>query len=89
MPGNRAGYMRKYLYGLTEEDYKAMLERQDHCCAICGSTEWPGKDNRPHVDHDHATGRIRGILCSKCNLAIGHMDDDPKRLRAAADYLER
>lgn len=52
-------------------------------CAICAAIdELVG-------DHDHATGKPRGILCRNCNLALGNMADDPARLRAAADYLER
>ncbi|MER7596264.1 endonuclease VII domain-containing protein [Streptomyces hydrogenans] len=81
--------MRSYLYGITEEEYVVMLEAQGHACAICGSKEWPGKDNRPHVDHCHSTGRVRGILCGRCNVALGLMDDDAGRLRTAAEYLER
>lgn len=81
--------MRQYLYGLTPERYVEMLEEQGGVCAICGTDEWPGKDNRPHVDHDHSTGRVRGILCSHCNHGLGKFRDDPKRLRAAAEYLER
>jgi hypothetical protein len=52
-------------------------------CAICGATA------QLVGDHDHKTGAPRGILCRKCNLAIGNMDDAPDRLRAAAAYLER
>lgn len=51
-------------------------------CAICATTD------QLVGDHDHATGSPRGILCRKCNLALGNMDDDPQRLRAAAAYLE-
>lgn len=83
------GYMRQYLYGLTPEQYAEMLEEQGGVCAICGTDEWPGKGNRPHVDHDHSTGRVRGILCSHCNHGLGKFRDDPERLRAAAEYLER
>lgn len=52
-------------------------------CAVCASTD------QLVGDHDHATGKPRGILCRNCNLAIGNMFDSPARLRAAADYLER
>jgi hypothetical protein len=83
------GYMRSYLYGITEDEYASMMERQGNACAICRSSEWPGKGNRPHVDHDHATGKIRQLLCTRCNTGLGQFDDDPSRLRAAAEYLER
>jgi len=82
-----SGYMRQYLYGLTPEQYDALLAEQDGKCAICRTDDWPGKG--PHVDHEHETGKVRGLLCGKCNVALGNMDDDPARLRAAADYLER
>jgi hypothetical protein len=84
---NAPGYMRGYLYGLSAGDYEAMLAAQDGRCAICRTNEWPGRHNKPHVDHDHATGKVRGILCTKCNNGLGNFADDPARLRAAADYL--
>lgn len=59
------------------------FRRYARVCAICGTTE------QLVGDHDHKTGRPRGILCRKCNLALGNMDDNPARLRAAALYLER
>lgn len=85
------GYMRQYMYGVTPEQYSAMLARQDHRCAICGSDTWPGarRAGSPHVDHDHANGKVRGLLCGNCNNGLGMFADDPVRLRAAADYLER
>lgn len=81
-------YMRKYLYGLSQEQFEALLATQDGRCAICGSADWPGKHRRPYVDHCHKTGAVRGLLCGKCNNGLGMYDDDPARLRAAADYLE-
>lgn len=80
-------YMRQYLYGVTPEQYQALLDAQDDRCAVCRSDAWPGKDNRPHVDHDHATGAVRGLLCGRCNTGLGQFQDDPALLRAAVDYL--
>jgi len=80
--------MRQYLYGVSPEQYAAMLEAQGGQCAICDSDQWPGKGNSPHVDHEHATGKVRGLLCTNCNNGLGNFGDDPARLRAAADYLE-
>lgn len=80
--------MRQYLYGLSQERYEALLAAQDGRCAICRTDDWPGKDHRPHVDHCHETGRVRGLLCDFCNRGLGLFGDDPARLRAAADYLE-
>lgn len=65
-----------------------MVADQGGRCAICaGSPVGPGR--RLHVDHDHATGRVRALLCSSCNTAVGLMQDDSARLRAAADYLDK
>lgn len=79
----------KSLYGITEEDYKALLLAQGGSCAICG-TDRPGGNGAPsmHVDHCHNTGRIRGLLCNRCNITLGKMEDSPDLLRIAADYLE-
>lgn len=73
------------MYGLTGEDYEAMLERQGNNCAICGGPFVA----TPTVDHDHLTGAVRGLLHQKCNNICGLAGDDPAMLRAAADYLER
>lgn len=82
-------YNRQYNYGISQDQYEAMMAAQRGRCAICGTSEWMGKDKRPHTDHDHATGAFRGILCGNCNNGIGMLGEDPARLRAAADYLER
>lgn len=63
---------------------------QDGRCAICGATDARRrKSDRLNVDHDHATGAFRGLLCDPCNNGLGRFDDDPDRLRKAADYLEK
>ncbi|GAA1946466.1 endonuclease VII domain-containing protein [Kitasatospora viridis] len=78
---NRESYFRRK-YGLSEADLQAMLEAQAGTCPIC--LDKPAE----HVDHDHETGRVRGILCFACNAALGQMRDRPDNLRRAADYLE-
>lgn len=82
-------YNRGRLYGLTPTRYEAMLAGQNNRCAICRSPEWGGKHNVPHVDHDHASGIVRGLLCDNCNNGLGRFRDDSARLRDAAVYLER
>jgi hypothetical protein len=72
-------------YGLTEEMFEAMVKAQGGCCAICEQQF----DRQPHVDHCHATGPTRALLCSKCNTALGLFDDDPSRMEAAIAYVER
>jgi len=64
-----------------------MIERQAGLCGICTQPMVPGNDTC--VDHDHATGRITGLLCRACNVGKGQLREDPLLLRAAADYLEQ
>lgn len=73
-------------YGLTEDTYSEMLAAQDGGCAICGR---PPSTRRLAVDHDHLTGEVRGLLCSRCNTALGLFEDASDRLDAAAHYLRR
>lgn len=81
---NEAEMRRKY--GLTMADFDALLESQGGVCAICkGKPNGPGK--RFHVDHCHNSSKVRGLLCGKCNTAIGLLDDDPARAESAAAYL--
>ena len=72
-------------YGITKQDYEEMLARQGNACAIC-SDPLNGYRNL-HIDHDHVTGQVRGVLCRSCNLALGKFRDDPDLLIKAADYL--
>lgn len=73
-------------YGIEPADYRAILEAQGHACAICKGQ--PSRTKRLHIDHDHVTNHVRGLLCDSCNLALGKFRDDPELLRAAAAYLE-
>ena len=79
-------------YGIRLVDYERMSEAQGHVCAICGKAETMtirGVPAQLAVDHDHATGRVRGLLCVKCNMLIGGAHHDPAILRAAIGYLQR
>lgn len=70
-------------YGLTPEQYDALMEHQGGCCAIC-----EGKRRyRLNVDHDHTTGLVRGLLCRRCNKFLRDVQDNRKTLRAAHRYL--
>ena len=75
------------LYGMTPEEFDAMFEAQGRKCAICPSTV-PGKNRTAWcIDHSHATGAVRAILCHDCNTMLGNAKDDPEILMAAVAYL--
>lgn len=80
--GTREYHLRRR-YGIGEADFVAMLEQQGGLCAACRV------DKPVHVDHDHKTGLVRGLLCYLCNQALGNVRDDPERLQGLIDYLER
>lgn len=82
-------YFLQYRYGIGAADYARMLAEQGGRCAICRTDEPGGQNGKWCVDHCHDSLKVRGLLCTHCNMAIGQMRDDPARLRAAADYLER
>ncbi len=73
-------------YGITIADYDHMFEAQNGVCYIC---ETPPKRNRLAVDHCHKTGKVRGLLCARCNSCIARFQDNARALRRAATYLER
>jgi hypothetical protein len=75
-------------YGVTPERYAAMVAQQSGRCAACGgSGEMSHMQTPLVVDHCHRTGRVRGLLCARCNAAAGYFIDSPDRLMAGAAYL--
>ena len=74
-------------YGITLDDYNYMLESQGGKCAICGQLPENIQYEKLHVDHDHATGAVRGLLCDMCNKGIGSLKDDVRLLDSARRYL--
>ncbi len=89
-PAKRYAYARREMlrkkYGLTVEQYQAMVEEQGDVCAVCGQAE-TDKYGMLHVDHDHVTNTVRGLLCTQCNTGLGKFRDDPELLFAAIRYL--
>ena len=83
---NQAPKHLRRRYGLSIEAYNQAHAAQGGACLVCGSPE--GR-RRLSVDHDHLTGAFRGLLCQRCNMAIGLLRDEPRILRSAAEYLER
>lgn len=82
----RDRYLRR-MYGITEEEYQQVLDHQGGKCAICLKRPAAGKNL--HVDHDHRTGVVRGLLCVVCNHdLLGRRDKEPNLFRRAAEYLE-
>ncbi len=80
--GSTREYHLRRRYGITGTDFDEMVEAQGGTCAVC--------DQKPeHVDHDHETGMVRGILCFNCNQALGNVRDDPAVLQGLIDYLGR
>ena len=77
----------KYFYDLTSEQYFELLKNQNHCCKICGTHEKDAYKQTLFVDHDHDTGKVRGLLCNSCNTALGHFKDSQEILKNAMDYL--
>lgn len=81
----------RHLYGLTPEEYLTLVVNAGGRCQACGQR--PPKTGRVsqtslHVDHDHETGEVRGLICYGCNLAIGYLQECPDRARSVANYLE-
>jgi hypothetical protein len=75
-------------YGLSMQDFEAILADQNWACGIC-RRKFGDRSKKPCVDHCHKTRKVRGLLCIKCNMGLGYFDDDPTFARMAADYLEK
>lgn len=86
-PGYQIDSSLRNSHGITREQRDAMVEEQGGLCAICRKPpSGPGNTGVLHVDHDHVTGRIRGMLCNKCNVGLGMFLDDPEVLANASQY---
>ena len=78
----RQEYRLKTRYGLTTEEFSAMVLGQDNKCKICGDEMSP-----PQVDHNHSTGEVRSLLCLPCNTSLGLLREDPQILRNMTSYI--
>ncbi len=84
----RKSWLRKK-YGISPEDFDRMLDVQRGVCALCGEGASDSRGFRPHVDHCHETGKVRGILCGPCNRGIGQFKDSIELLQKAIRYLRK
>ena len=86
-PGKKNGDLKRK-FGITFGEYQQQFAEQGGCCAICGDTYLPWVDKRFAVDHDHKRHKIRGLLCTSCNLMLGQAKDESYILQKGADYLD-
>jgi hypothetical protein len=87
-PDKRRSTVLKNKYGVTFEQYRAMLGAQGNACKICGSFSPGASKDHFSIDHDHKTGKIRGILCHGCNAGLGMFKEDTQSLKQAICYLD-
>lgn len=76
----------KAMFGITLEQYESYAINQKHCCAICGTAQSEQR-RKMAVDHCHATGKVRGLLCHNCNVGLGNFKDSPQILTKAISYI--
>jgi hypothetical protein len=86
-PSERRANHLRLIYGLSLSSFDELVAGQGGGCAVCGTVEWGYKG--PVVDHDHTTGKVRGVLCSRCNMALGLIDDKPETAQALVGYLQK
>lgn len=88
-PGlNRHDRYLRSNYGITEIQYNELLKSQNEVCAICHKPETGKRNKRLCVDHNHSTGKIRGLLCNKCNVILGQYNDDKEVFLRIYSYLK-
>jgi hypothetical protein len=80
-------YLLSKRFGLSESDFSALLASQGNGCALCGVAKPGGRWENFHVDHCHETGKVRGILCYRCNVAIGQLGDNEAGMARALAYI--
>ncbi len=91
-PEQRFETSLRHRFGISSKDFETLLTQQEGVCAACRLPETAvdrrtRKVRRLHIDHDHETGVIRGLLCTRCNLAVGYLKDDPRRAEGVLSYL--
>ena len=79
----------KAAYGITLQIYNMLLGQQGNACSICRRSVLSTRERKLHVDHDHKTGRVRGLLCRRCNLFLGYLENDPNMVAKAVRYLNK
>lgn len=77
-------YQKKHKYGLNKEEYYSLFKSQQNKCAICGASF---DETKAFVDHSHLSGKVRGLLCTKCNILLGMANDNIEILKSAIRYL--
>jgi len=79
----------KYKYGVTKEDYDRMFKEQNGVCGICKQAETSIRSLYLSIDHNHETGKVRGLLCRNCNSALGKLKDSIERMKAMIEWMEK
>jgi hypothetical protein len=88
-PNSQPAYYRKSKYGITDAEFNSLLKNQNNVCAICRQSESKSRYKHLSVDHNHETGKIRGLLCSNCNTGIGLLKESTEILSSAIEYLSK
>jgi hypothetical protein len=87
-PSRQLATQRAYKYGLSADAFEALRAAQQNKCAIC-RMEFSSEPRQTHVDHDHATGKVRALLCEPCNHGLGNFKESETTLLAAVEYLQK
>ena len=88
-PGFHRREMLRIKYNMTQEEYIFLSKLQGDKCAICKKLNTHATHGKLVIDHDHKTNKVRGLLCSNCNCALGYFKDDPVNMQNAIEYLEK